>query len=452
MKIYIENESYWKHIFYTMETIFRCIHLHDLEFIKSKEYAEGNHAIYYGRNMPQHFKGIFIKEGNFFGTSYLKRDGMPKLPLKRYKDIPILFMDSYLETPDIIKKEHYTEINFDLIQSAFFIITGSEEIINRNETFDAHSRYLIENRILYKEKFLHKPLINIYASILQDCLFNYNLIENQKKPPIAYAHISHDVDWPYARKSKLEKKLSRIPGVEIKRRADIGFDIILQTEQEYDIHSSWFIKSGGSNLGYDRQYDMQDPIIKQIIQRWVQKGDEVGWHYSYNAAFDPIQFRKEYDYFIESTGFKTVYGRNHYLRYMIPETWRMYSDLGMLYDTTLASAQHEGFVFGICTPFQLFDAVLGENLNVWEIPLIVMEGTVCSKVYRGMEQEEVMQTVSQLVKEVQKYGGVFSLLWHNTSFQVPEWRVWEDTYDKLMKFLSDSLVCEMGEQIINAYR
>lgn len=452
MKIYIENLRFWKHISYAMEVMCRCIHLHDIDFMKAEEYLPNDCAVYYGRNIPQFFKGIFIKEGGFFGDSYLRREGMPQLPLKRYKDIPILFMESSYEKPDIIEKDYYTELNFDLIQSAFFIVTGCEEIINRDGTFDIHSRYLIENRILYKENFLNKPIVNVYAYMLQQCLIYRGMIEAEKRPPAAYAHISHDVDWPYARKSELEKELIKNTGVEVKRKADIGFDIILETELKYDIHSSWFFKSGGSNLGYDRQYDMQDCVVKQLIRRLVQKGDEVGWHYSYNAAFDPIQFRREYHYFTESIESDTAYGRNHYLRYMIPETWRTYSDFGILYDATLGSAQHEGFIYGICTPFQLFDVVRGENLNVWEIPLTVMDGTVCMKTYRGMNPKEVMETVDQLVQEVRKYGGVFSLLWHNTSFQAAEWREWENTYYELMKFLSDSLVCDVGKRIIEAYQ
>lgn len=457
MKIFIENEMFMNHISYTFETIFRCVQQKEAVFLKSEEYQEGEPAIYYGKRAPSSFRGIFIKEGYFFGDSYLKNEGIPELPLKRYEDIPVLFMDSNSYEPSITENTNYTEFNFDIIQSTFFIITGCEEIIGRRGKFDNHSRYFIENRILYKENFLHRPLINIYAHMLQEHCIRRNIMEKQTGKLSAYAHISHDVDYPYthnilAGHPYAKNILERVPGVSFMRRLNNGFNILIQTEKELGISSSWYFKSGGNNLGFDEYYELQDDKILQLINNLKQKGDEIGWHYSYNAAYDTIQFRKEYHHFIESVGVTAVYGRNHYLRYMIPETWRIYSEMGIVYDATLGSAQHEGFIYGICTPFQLFDAVNGNKLNVWEIPLIVMDGTVCTKAYRGLSQEEVIQIVCQLIKEVKMYNGVFSLLWHNTSFRTFLWRNWENIYYEIMKLLSDNLICVTGRKIIDIYK
>lgn len=457
MKIFIENKMFMNHISYAFETIFRCVQQKDAFFLKSEEYEEGETVIYYGKRVPASFSGIFIKEGNFFNDNYLRNEGMPKLPLKRYEDIPVLFMDSDSSEPNIIENVNYAEINFDIIQSAFFIVAGCEEIIGRKGKFDNHSRYLVEKRILYRENFLDRPIINIYAYILQELCIRRNITENQTRKLSAYAHISHDVDYPYNRNIIAEypyvkNMLERIPGVSITRRLNNGFNILVQTEEKLGIPSSWYFKSGGNNMGFDQYYELQDDKIMQLINHLKQKGDEIGWHYSYDAAYDSIQFRKEYYHYIKSVGATEVFGRNHYLRYMIPETWRIYSEIGIVYDATLGSAQHEGFVYGICTPFQLFDAVNGRNLGVWEIPLIVMDGTVCTKTYRGLGQEEAMQVVRKLIKEVKKYNGVFSLLWHNTSFGTHDWRNWENVYYEIMKSLSDNLICETGRKIIDIYK
>lgn len=450
MNVYIENIEFWNHIVYTFETMIRCLHLKGICYKKANTYSDDEKVVYYGRQIPQTFKGVFIREGSLWGENYLTEKCIPILPLKRFNNIPVLFMDSSWDIPCIIRKEDYYEINFDIVQSSFFILTGCEEIINRKIEFDSHSRYYVENRILYKESFLDRPLVNIYASFLRECLVQQRFLLEKAEMYESYACISHDVDYPYKR-YKMEKVLSKLFHKSMEKRIDDGCKMIIQTEKKYGIHSSWYFMAGGNNPGYDLYYELQNEAVQRLIQSIRQKGDEVNWHYSYNAAFDRIQFQKEYNHFVESVDVKTLSGRCHFLRYMIPETWRMFSAMKMHYDTTLASAQHEGFIYGICTPFHLFDAIKGENLSVWEIPLIVMDGTVCTKQYRGLTPEEVIDKVTNLITEVKKYNGVFSILWHNTSLRRSGWYEWEAVYMKLMELLKENFVCETGESVIRIY-
>lgn len=163
-----------------------------------------------------------------------------------------------------------------------------------------------------------------------------------------------------------------------------GFSFMETVEKNYGIHSSWYFMSGGNNQGYEDGYDFHDVKIQNVVDRILEKGDEIGWHYSYNAATDDMQMMREYNYFRKCRKEPPCSGRNHYLRYRIPESWRSYSKWNLFYDATLASAEQEGFVYGICTPFQLFDAEQGKNLGVWEIPLLVMDGTICTPQYRGL--------------------------------------------------------------------
>lgn len=450
MIVYIENEMFWNHIVYAFETILRCIREKKLDFRKPDEWISGHKAIYYGKHVPVSFEGIFIKEGILFGKDYLKKACMPKMPLKRYDDIPVLFMDSMEEIPNIIVKEGYCEFNFDIVQSTFFVVTGCEEIIGSAENFDFCNRYAVESRILFQESFVDRPLVNIYAFILQEFLKRSNMLE-QEGDSIAYAVVSHDVDWPYE-KMGVKRIIQHIPCAHIKKRMDEGSKIILQTEQKYQIQSTWFFKAGGTNAEFDRYYELQDDEIQRLMRDIIKKGDEIGWHYSYDAAIDGVQLLKEYDYFSKCVSMpKQVGVRGHYLRYRLPYTWRWLSELGVLYDSTCAAAQREGFIWGICTPFQLFDAVEGKNLLVWEIPLIVMDGTVAMPSCRGLGHDQVIAKVEQLVREVKKYNGIFSLLWHNTSLRRKGWYGWENVYVQIMKLLSDQLVCKIGRDALEMY-
>ena len=52
-----------------------------------------------------------------------------------------------------------------------------------------------------------------------------------------------------------------------------------------------------------------------------------------------------------------VGGRQHYLRWKSPDTWRILEKTGLKYDVTLSFADHEGFRCGICFPYKPFDVV-----------------------------------------------------------------------------------------------
>ena len=48
-------------------------------------------------------------------------------------------------------------------------------------------------------------------------------------------------------------------------------------------------------------------------------------------------------------------GRQHYLRFVVPETWRHYASAGLAYDATLAHADQPGFRCGTCYDFPAYD-------------------------------------------------------------------------------------------------
>lgn len=448
MEVYIENNKFYSHIVYTFETIMRCIHVSDIQFHNSQKYKAGDNQVYYGKCRPQGFNGIYIKESRLFTALYLSDESMPTTPLLLYGGTPILYGSEDGDKPNIYQKEGVAEINFDIVQSSFFCITGYEEIVLRDKPcHDIHSRYKNENRLLYREGYVYTPVVNEYACILKKCMekLNFNVTFHIHA---AYGHISHDVDNPYSEKNRIILRINNRLGRRMNLNVDMGFNTIIETEKKYNICSSWYFVSGSNNAGYDYRYCLKDMALQHLICTLREKGDEIGWHYSYNAAFDSIQARHEYWKYCECIGEKPLTGRNHYLRYEIPESWNWYAQLDMKYDATLGSAQHEGFIYGICTPFQLFDAVKGHNLGVWEIPLIVMDGTLCEEKYRGMSTEESIETVSELVDIVKKYNGVFSILWHNSSLNNGIWKKWKKTYFEIMKLLGENLECLTGKEII----
>ena len=67
-------------------------------------------------------------------------------------------------------------------------------------------------------------------------------------------------------------------------------------------------------------------------------------------------------------------GRQHYLRWENPETWRACEDAGLAHDSTLGFSAGSGFRTGACVDHPVFDLRARRALRLRERPLVVMDG------------------------------------------------------------------------------
>lgn len=110
-------------------------------------------------------------------------------------------------------------------------------------------------------------------------------------------------------------------------------------------------------------------------------------------------------------GGKAAGGRQHFLECKLTQFWETWEAAGLVYDSSLGFADHEGFRCGICYPFQPFDLIENRVINLWEVPLIAMDTGLAS--YRNLSAEEEQSILANLLKTVEEHNGVFVLLWHN---------------------------------------
>jgi hypothetical protein len=122
-------------------------------------------------------------------------------------------------------------------------------------------------------------------------------------------------------------------------------------------------------------------------------------------------------------------GRQHFLRCAFPQTWRDYEAVGLTHDASAGYADHEGFRCGTCHPFRPFDLEADRVIDVWERPLIVMEGTL--RGYRRVSAQEAEMRIIELAERCCRVEGVFSLLWHNHTLSY-EWAGWAGVYERTL--------------------
>lgn len=199
----------------------------------------------------------------------------------------------------------------------------------------------------------------------------------------------------------------------------------------YGLDSAFYFKASPF-APFDSGYNPSDPLLQPALRQLQAWGFEFGYHPGYYTHNNPQNFMAEKNRLTAALGVPLRGGRQHYLRFTVPDTWYLWEAAGFEYDSTLSYAGHEGFRAGTCHPFHPFDIGQNRSLNLLEVPLIVMEGTLHG--YRQLSAAESMAQILRLARRCQAVGGTFTLLWHNTAF-TEAWLPWAQIYEPTLSAL-----------------
>lgn len=368
----------------------------------------------------------------------------------------------YLENEKNIiefKKISWTELikngpnlNYDLIGFCFYYLSRIEEYHFAN--FDKHKR--VTNINLRNEI----PIIDIVIEYIWEEMKSHLCgISRKKLRPRKF--ITCDVDRPYLLSSStLSMTLRKMAGDLLKRRSlkefclsflrywDFklgkfnldpyyqGLKYIMSINEEAKNKVAFYFICGHRNDQYDTFYSLEDLFVTNLMKEILDRGHEVGIHGSYETFQDIEQLSREFNCLrqkLKSLGIKdpVIGGRQHYLRWDSEKTARIMESAGIAYDSTLGFAEKAGFRCGTSHEFQMYDLKNRKPLKLRQRPLIVMETSIISDMYMGLGYtEEALGKMLELKEKCFKYGGCFTLLWHNSHFTNEKDKYF---YEKLIK-------------------
>jgi hypothetical protein len=140
----------------------------------------------------------------------------------------------------------------------------------------------------------------------------------------------------------------------------------------------------------------------------------VGLHPSYDTYLNSRQLVKEKETLEKALGKeKITTSRQHFLRMLVPETFRQLDAAGFQDDFTTAFSLVPGFRSGTAVPYYFYDV---EKDTVGELllhPTIVMDA--CLITHLGLRPEEALEKIKRLADECKQSGGDFVSLWHNSN-------------------------------------
>jgi hypothetical protein len=328
----------------------------------------------------------------------------------------------------------------DLFGSSFFLMSRYEEAVVSQR--DRHDRFPAAAALAVRAGFVDRPLVDEYVEILWAALTHLwpNLARRQRQFRML---VTCDVDRPLtcwagsavhtvrkmARdciKERSPRLAARSFALYLDQRAGRyhkdpfhTFDWIFEECERAGLQATFNFICARTNAAFDGCYDLHDPPIRNLLRAIHARGHEIGMHGSYNSYLDGDQLAREATLLRramerENIRQEPLGARQHYLRWRSPDTARHLERAGIAYDSTLAFAERAGFRCGTCFEYQLFDVVERRALRLRERPLILMEGSVLSPQYMGIEQpQRALQIMSDLKNTCRRFGGDFVLLWHN---------------------------------------
>ncbi|MDA7869549.1 polysaccharide deacetylase family protein [Akkermansiaceae bacterium] len=370
-------------------------------------------------------------------------DDIASFALKSTEPVPVLF-----GLPEIIWNDNQILCSADLFGGIFFMLAGFEEIVSKAR--DSHERFPASASIASREGFLHRPLADEYRMLILNMIktlwpgFILPKVESTFK-------VSCDVDHPFDMSTRSLSAFLRTFGADIIKRQSFplalkrflnytlgqfngsrfdpyfNFDWYMRLCEEFGHTVTFYFISGQSAGAIDGYYRIREQRVLNLLKIISERGHKIGMHGSYNTFRDPARLKKERAELIEAlenagVASKVVDNRQHYLRWDAACTPDHLCSAGFQVDSTGGYADCPGFKFGTSQMFQMWSWQEMRPLKLYQKPLIAMEGSLLSPLYLGLNEIEAMELLRELRNKTQRYGGEFSLLWHNSTLVVKKER------------------------------
>ncbi|MEI8201993.1 MAG: polysaccharide deacetylase family protein [Bacteroidota bacterium] len=332
---------------------------------------------------------------------------------------------------------------FDVFSAAFFLVSRYEEYLPSIK--DKFGRFDAKESLAFKNGFLQKPLVNIWAEKLKAIL-------SQRYPALQfparhYKHVpSIDIDlaWVFKHKGFIRslggfykslakrnfKEFAQRLRVILNKEADPfdSYDYLLESQKKFGFEPIYFILLADYAL-MDKNTPNNNQQFHSLIKRL---GDyaTVGIHPSYASNFFPDKLGIETERLSLILSKEIIHSRQHFLMLDLPLTYRNLINFGIRNDYTKGYASEIGFRASICTAFNFYDLELNKETQLIVHPFAVMDGTL--RDYYNVDATSALSFIIPLIEECKSVNGTFISLWHNESLsESGRWNGWRNVFEKM---------------------
>jgi len=219
------------------------------------------------------------------------------------------------------------------------------------------------------------------------------------------------------------------------------FREIRDLEARYGAVSTFnvYARPGGFSLRglvRDPWYDVKTSgSLQTDLAEIAAGGGEIALHGSYDSYRDRELLTRERGELEKAAKTRIIGGRQHFLRLSVPETWIVQEQAGLRYDATFGFRDLAGFRNGAAFPFQPFDFECNRPIDLWEIPLVLMDGVLFDRDFSG--ESEVWPRAEEVLETLKECRGAASICWHQRVFCDRDFPGWGDLYERILRWIRD---------------
>ena len=180
--------------------------------------------------------------------------------------------------------------------------------------------------------------------------------------------------------------------------------------------------------GYPTRYR---PALPRALERAAAAGIEIGLHASYRAREREGAVAEEAALLGRPRGL-----RHHYLRSAPERLAAELRDAGLRYDSSIGWPSLPGLRAGTPYPYRLWDPLQREP-GGWELPLVLMDGTLFEPHYLGLGADEAFGQAVSALEPVAEHGGAAAILWHPPSHHPRLSDGFDELYRRLLGWIGE---------------
>jgi len=329
-------------------------------------------------------------------------------------------------------------IPFDIFAASFYLLSRYEEYLPHVK--DEYGRFTAKDSLAFKNNFLHKPVVDIWA-------YKFKIVLQQRFPDYKFSSrkflITPIIDVPMAYffqqkglmrtiggtlndvlKLKLKQLYQRfLVLLKFKRDPYNTFKWILN-KQKHTTYKFVFFFLIGDYSTYDKNVSVNKRKFVSLIKS-VADYCKVGLKASYFALED-FKILKSEKIKMESIINNTLEAsRNSFSKLNLPNSYRNLIDLEIKEDYTMGYVNEIGFRAGTCTPFLFYDMD-------YEIQTPLMIHSYHLMDYALLKNTSLLdkkETLNKIINDIKQVKGTFAPVFHNYTFSNEErWQGFKELF------------------------
>lgn len=357
-------------------------------------------------------------------------------------DIDIHVQD-WDNTKGFIPTSEKSCLPFDIFAATFYLLSRYEEYLPHVR--DEYGRFPATESIAFKNKFLHQPVVDIWAYKLREVL--KGAYPDYKFPNRKYT-IKPVIDIPSPYLYRL-KGIMRTFGGTFKDLIEFNlkslynrylvllgfvhdpydtFKYIINRQKQTPFKFQFFFMIGDYST-FDKGINIQKKKFVSLIKH-IFDYCNVGLKASYFSLDDYDVLKKEKKRMESVINTALISSRNSFSKLNLPISYRNMVELEIQEDYSMGYINHIGFRAGTCTPFFFYDLDYEIQTPLKVCSYHLMDYSLL-KINSLLDKKKAL---NELIQEVKEVDGELIVIFHNYTFSnVERWKGFKELFNVILE-------------------